>query len=128
MGNIPNDAVCDMMSKSDILLSTSTRGEGWGAVINEGMSCGCAIVCSNSIGCANTLANEHNSALFKTHSVKDLVRAIKEAKLRQAEFSECGKKTVESQYNPSIAAERFATIAKADNKDIFPDGVCSKVF
>ncbi len=127
-GNQPNEKVLELMQNSDILLSTSNRGEGWGAVINEGMNCRCAVVCSDSIGCAGTLANDKNSVIFATHSVKDLKRALIEAKDRCVELSENGRMTVENEFNAAVAAERFAALAMAENKDIFADGVCSKVF
>lgn len=128
LGNQPNETVLELMYASDILISTSNRGEGWGAVINEGMNCGCAVVCSDSIGCAGTLANNKNSVIFATHSVKDLRRAILEANDRRDELGSLGKLTVENDYCAAVAAERFSALAKADNKDIFAEGLCSKVF
>lgn len=128
LGNQPNATVRELMYKSDILFSTSNRGEGWAAVVNEGMSCGCAVVCSDSIGCAGTLANDKNSVIFDTHSVKDAKRALVEARDRRDELGALGKLTVENDYCAATAAERFSALAKADNKDIFADGVCSKVY
>ena len=129
LGNIPNDRVKELMLASDILLSTSDKGEGWGAVVNEGMSCGCAIVCSDSMGCAGTLANRNNTVLFHSHSLKDLVRTIGVAAEKRECFSETSRKTVKDEYNPAVAAERFARLAASDEKNGETDGgVCSKVF
>ena len=128
LGNTPNDKVIELMRESDILLSTSDRGEGWGAVINEGMSAGCAVVCSDTIGCAGTLADGKNSVIFATHSVKDLKRAIIEARDRREELGLLGRLTVEKEFNARVAAERFAALAGVIDKNIFKDGICSKVF
>lgn len=129
LGNVPNDKVKELMLRSDILLSTSDKGEGWGAVVNEGMSCGCAVVCSDSIGCAGTLANRENAELFRTSSKKDLVRAIISAAERRKALAEASLKTIRDEYNPTVAAERFARLAVSDDKCGASDGgVCSKVF
>ena len=49
-GNVSNAEVRAAMAKSDIFLFTSDRNEGWGAVSNESLSCGCALVASDGIG------------------------------------------------------------------------------
>ena len=129
LGNVSNETVREMMSSSDLLLSTSDKGEGWGAVINEGMGCGCAVVCSDSMGCAGTLANKDNAVLFRSDSLKDLVRAIEVAAKKREYFSKKALKTVKYEYNPSVAAERFVRLAALDDKVGESDGgVCSKVF
>lgn len=38
------------MEKADIYLFTSDFNEGWGAVLNESMNSGCAVVASHAIG------------------------------------------------------------------------------
>ena len=128
LGHLPNSRVIELMRASDILLSTSDKGEGWGAVINEGMNSGCAVVCSDSIGCAGTLASTENAVIFATHSVKDLKRALVEARDRRAELGRSAKATVENKFNAAVAAERFSALAGAEDKGIFSDGLCSKVF
>ena len=42
--------VRNYMLNSEIHLFTSDRGEGWGAVLNEAMSCACAVVANSEIG------------------------------------------------------------------------------
>lgn len=129
VGNIPNSKVRELMIQSDVLLSTSDKGEGWGAVINEGMSCGCAIVCSDTIGCAGTLVDNDNAVLFKTNSLNDLVRAICVAKENLEILSKKSLATINDSYNPARAAERFVRLAESDDKSGAIDGgVCSKVF
>lgn len=49
-GAVPNDQALEAMRKHDIFLFTSNQLEGWGAVVNEAMSKGCAVVGSDAIG------------------------------------------------------------------------------
>lgn len=128
LGNLPNTAVMELMKNADILLSTSDKGEGWGAVINEGMNCGCAIVCSDSIGCAGTLVNEKNAVIFPTHSTKALVGALLMAKENREELGRNGLSTIINEFNAAVAANRFSAIAGVEDKKLFADGICSKVF
>lgn len=49
-GTLPNDQLMLEMRRHDIFLFTSDRNEGWGAVANESMANGCALVASDAIG------------------------------------------------------------------------------
>ncbi len=54
------------MEKADIFLFTSDRQEGWGAVANEAMNSGCALVADHMIGAAPYLIkNGHNGFLYR---------------------------------------------------------------
>jgi len=126
VGNIPHEEVEKRMLDSHILLSTSDRGEGWGAVINEGMNCGCAVVCSEEIGCAGSLATKDNAVIFRTNSIDGLRWGLKEAARRQSELGQRGYCTVTEEFNAEIAAHRFVGLAR-ENKE-FCRGLCSRVF
>lgn len=132
LGNIPNRQVVEEMRKADILLTTSHKGEGWGAVVNEGMASGCAIVCSDSIGCIHLLPTERNAAIFKTHSLRSLRDAILFAKENVELLSAASIKTIEEDFSPIIAAQRLAkTIAvlqvDQDGDNGYTEGLCSKI-
>ena len=118
--------VIDAMAAAHILLSTSDKGEGWGAVVNEGMDSGCAVVCSDEIGCFGTLARRDNASIFKSHSLPSLVQAINEADARFSELSKKSLQTINEEFNPTVAAERlFALISEGREAE---RGVCSRVF
>ena len=127
LNNIPPEEVEKQMLQSHILLSTSHKGEGWGAVINEGMNRGCAVVCSKQIGCAGSLATKENAVLYKTGSIRDLRKALKEAAQRQAELGQAGYETVCNHFNAEVAAQRFAKLAENRNPD-WESGVCARIF
>ena len=50
LGFQPPEQVRHYMEKADIFLFTSDRQEGWGAVANEAMNSGCALVADHMIG------------------------------------------------------------------------------
>lgn len=132
LGNIPNGQVVEEMRKADILLTTSDKGEGWGAVVNEGMASGCAIVCSDSIGCVQLLPSEKNAAIFKTHSIRSLRNAILLAKEKVESLSAASIKTVEEDFSPTIAAQRLAKTIEVLQVDKngdngYTEGLCSKI-
>lgn len=49
-GYLTPEEVRERMERSDIFLFTSDRGEGWGAVVNESMNSGCAVVAGHMAG------------------------------------------------------------------------------
>lgn len=52
------EKVRDYMEKADIFLFTSDRQEGWGAVANEAMNSGCALVADHMIGAVPYLVKD----------------------------------------------------------------------
>jgi glycosyltransferase involved in cell wall biosynthesis len=69
LGNMPNDQVLTEMQRHHIFIFTSNYGEGWGAVLNEAMSNGCAVVCSDKVGASHFLIKDgyiEDSNLMKT--------------------------------------------------------------
>ena len=72
-----NTTIIDEMKRHDVFLFTSDRKEGWGAVVNEAMSCGCAVVSSDKVGCAPFLINHHQTGcLFKDQDVMSLHKEV----------------------------------------------------
>lgn len=78
-GAIPNERVLQEMRRHKIFLFTSDRYEGWGAVANEAMSQGCALVGSDAIGSIPYLVeHRRNGMVFKSGDVNSLTRCVKE--------------------------------------------------
>lgn len=68
-GNVPNEQLMLEMRNHSIFLFTSDCNEGWGAVANEAMSNGCAIVASDEIGSVPYLVQDkENGCTFKSSS------------------------------------------------------------
>lgn len=73
MGNRPNDEILKAMQNCSIFLFTSDRLEGWGAVANESMANGCALVASDAIGSSPYLVKDgFNGFMFKSCDLESL--------------------------------------------------------
>lgn len=69
--------VRELMEASDIFLQTSDRNEGWGAVINEAMNSGCAVVANYMIGAAPFLIQHgKNGLVYRDGSEQDLFEKL----------------------------------------------------
>lgn len=56
--------VRQFMTKSDIFLFTSNHLEGWGAVLNESMNSGCAVIANHAIGAVPFLVQDGKNGLI----------------------------------------------------------------
>lgn len=76
-GFVPNDQVLEEMKRHDIFLFTSDRNEGWGAVANEAMGCGCALVASDAIGSSPYLIQQHQTGcMFRSGNLDSLEKEV----------------------------------------------------
>ncbi len=134
-GSMSPERVREHMLRADIFAFTSNSMEGWGAVVNEAMASGCAVVASESAGSVTTLIHDGiNGLIYSRDSYHQFYEKMKMAvvstELRHR-LGEAAVRTMQNQYNASVAAERFCTVAKAildgQNSDIYKDGVMSKL-
>lgn len=76
-GNFPNDMILEEMRRHHIFLFTSDRNEGWGAVLNEAMSNGCAVVASKEIGSVPYLIKDGvNGFYYKCLDIDSLLAKV----------------------------------------------------
>lgn len=76
-GNLPNELIIKEMRQHEIFLFTSDRREGWGAVANEAMSNGCALIGSDMIGSIPYLVKDGiNGLVFKSGSIDSLEEKV----------------------------------------------------
>lgn len=135
LGAMPPEEVRRHMEKADIYLFTSDFNEGWGAVLNESMNSGCAVVASHAIGSVPFLIkNGENGLIYENGNQLDLekqvLRLLKDGAFRK-KIAENAYETMINLWNAETAAERFLTLAekllKNENTDsLFRDGPCSK--
>lgn len=118
VGFLPNDKVLEEMNNSDFIISTSDRGEGWGATINEGMSFGCVPIIDSRIGCSKYLINKDNGIIYK--SIGEISIPAKEELLK---MSINARKTIYEVWNGKVAAENLISliIKIYNNEEIIPD-------
>ena len=78
LGPIPSNRVRELMEKAGIYLFTSDRYEGWGAVLNESMNSGCAVVASHAIGSVPYLMRHRvNGLIYHSGNVDELYKKVK---------------------------------------------------
>lgn len=132
-GVAPNDKILNEMKKHDIFLFTSDRNEGWGAVLNEAMSCGCAVVGSDKIGSVPFLINDGiNGLIFQSENLKSLLDKVllllnNPSLIKNISLE--AYKTMRDIWSPQNAASQFYTliISLSSGKEFnIASGPCSK--
>lgn len=134
LGAMSPEKVREYMEKSQIFLCTSDRQEGWGAVINEAMNSGCAVVANENIGAAPYLIKAgENGLIYQNDSVDELYEKVKYLLDNNEKAKELGKnayKSLKEEWNAKIAAERLLELAEIlkNNKECeqYENGPCSK--
>lgn len=105
-----HEEVLEIMQKSSIYMFTSDYNEGWGAVLNESMACGCAVVASSAIGSVPFLIQHNeNGMIYKYGNHKNAYRVVKELLVDNEKTITLGAKAKESiiSYDYKTAAERL---------------------
>lgn len=135
LGTMKPDEVRLHMEKSQIFLFTSDFNEGWGAVLNESMNSGCAVVASHAIGSVPYLIEDgKNGLIYKNGDIDDLYNKVKYL-LDNPEKSEgIGKnayETLKTTWNAEVAAERFVDLATKllngeNTENLYKTSPCSK--
>lgn len=129
-----NAAVIEDMIASDIFLATSDYQEGWGAVINEAMSCACVTIASHAMGAAPFLIkNNNNGYIYKSGDLQELFSYIKNVYKNPETLKRIQRNAFNSMtemWNAKIAVDRFVKTAESimtnqNNKVIYSDGPMS---
>ncbi len=134
LGAMTPEAVRKYMEKANIFLFTSDFNEGWGAVLNESMNSGCAVVASHAIGSVPFLIeNGSNGLVYKNGDMECLYNKVARLLDDVAYREKIGIEaciTMRDLWNPRVAAYRFVKFAeeirKHKNCDLFKSGPCSK--
>ena len=116
-GPISPESVREIMESADISLFTSDRREGWGAVLNEAMGCGCACVASSAAGSSPFLIKHNkNGVLFDINNKEDFFAKVYNLICDKKKIAALGKTAYEDIHNfwtPSAAAKSFLKLAKS---------------
>ena len=132
-GAIPASEVRTHMNKAAVFLFTSDRQEGWGAVLNEAMNSGCAVVANHEAGASPYLIRDGiNGLLYENRNVDALYRSVKGLLLEPERAVQMGRKaylTITQTWNAQVAAQRFVALAQAlqagDPPPFYQEGPCS---
>ena len=133
-GAVPQEKVAEYMEKAGIFLFTSDKGEGWGAVLNEAMACGCAVAASLGPGSVPYLIKDgENGLVYPENNVEALTKKLRfllENPEKQAVFGEKAMETVGSLWSPEEAARRLIRLSEAllrgeNGRNLYAEGPCS---
>lgn len=132
LGAMTPDKVREHMEKADIFLFTSDFNEGWGAVLNESMNSGCAVVASHAIGSVPFLIeNGKNGVIYINGDFNSLNRAVSNLLDDMNLCKFIGQKaylTIRDKWNATEAARRFIALSQslmAGHPIRYADGPCS---
>lgn len=134
LGAMPPEQVRRHMEASEIFLLTSDRREGWGAVLNEAMNSGCAVVASHAVGSVPfLLRHKENGLIYRDGDTDMLCGQIQWLLEHPAAREDMGKHaydTLREEWNPEMAASRLISLSRAilngeRRPKLFDSGVCS---
>ncbi len=118
------------MESADIYLITSDRKEGWGAVANEAMNSGCAVVGNHMVGAVPFLIQHgKNGMVYKDGDKEELFRAVGQLLKDRVLCREMGReaiRTITEEWNAENAASRLVEFCKNGEKSLPISGPCSK--
>lgn len=135
LGSLKPEQVRREMERSSIFLFTSDRQEGWGAVLNEAMNSGCAVIASDAAGSTPYLVDDGvNGLIYRSGSIDGLyekLATLLEQPSEQERLGMAAHETMTGVWNAGVAAERLHELIKAilsgnSSPDIYAKGPCSR--
>ena len=133
LGTMKPEQVRRQMEEHAVFLFTSDSKEGWGAVLNEAMNSGCAVVANDRIGSVPFLIKHgENGLTYENGNVDALYDHVKYLLDHPAECEKLGNgayRTITQVWSAETAAERIVQTCQkllAGEKSFYKDGPCSK--
>ncbi len=117
MPSRPVAEISMLMRQHHIYVLPSNAYEGWGAVVNEAMAEGCAVIASEAAGSAKSMIRHgENGLLFGTGDWQGLgallCQLARDGRARDR-LAGSGQKTMVECWSPQVAAERFHGVSGA---------------
>ena len=127
-GMLSPEATRDVMEKCHIHIFTSNYLEGWGAVVNEAMNAGCAVIANEEVGCAPYLIRNGSNGLTYQASYEDMLDKVMSLVNYPGKIADLGinaYRTIADEWNGEVAAKRvieaYEKIISACNRDDLAD-------
>lgn len=115
--SLPMEQVWARMHAAQVYVLPSNGYEGWGAVVNEAMSQGCAVVASAAAGSAKTMIHHgENGLLFRPgdwRQLGELLCQLSTDETLRLRLAQAGQRTVAERWSPQVAAGRFLAVSEA---------------
>lgn len=115
LGAMPPYKVREYMEKADIFLFTSDQNEGWGAVLNESLNSGCAVVANKAIGSVPFVLKHGKNGLIYNGELQDLYQQVEILLNNKSMIRNLGKSgyyTIVEQWNARVAVTKFLSAVK----------------
>ena len=136
LGTMTPEQVREQMEKHTVFLFTSDQNEGWGAVLNEAMNSGCAVIANDQIGSVPFLLESgKNGLIYDKGNVDELYKQVKHLLDNPAKTAELGAdayNTITQMWSAEPAAQRLLTLCnnllQGKNQSPYQDGPCSKAY
>lgn len=111
-GVLPNNKVIKKIVSADVLVLPSLF-DGWGAVVNEALSVGTPVICSDACGSSSLIDDFWKGSVFKSNKVDDLKRVLNE-RISSGKISLQERKSLKqwakNSISPEAATEYFLRI------------------
>ncbi len=135
LGTMSPEQVRETMARANIFMFNSDFREGWGAVINEAMNSGCAVISSHAPGAPGFMFRHGvNGLVYRDKSDQDLYKQLKRVAADKDACEQMGRNaflTMKTTWNAAHAAESLVKLMEALKAGHAPDiqsGPCSKAY
>ena len=116
-GNLKQEDVVEKMKEAGVFLLCSDAREGWGAVVNEAMGAGCAVVASDAAGSVPYLIYDRENGIRypsgNTDALTDEVADLLTHPEKQEVYGRAARKTVTGLWSAEVAAVRLIALCEA---------------
>lgn len=129
--SISNDDMQKKLDETDLLLVTSDRYEGWGAIVNEGMYHKCVVLSDNLVGSSTYLIQENQNGFIYKNEEEFLEKScfILNHLGEMNSIREKAHDTIKKSWNYAMAVKRMLEWSNAYLKNeshSFTDGIMSE--
>ena len=132
-GMLTPEQVRAAMEKAEIFLFTSDGADGWGAVLNEAMNSGCAVVAGSAAGATPYLVRSgENGMVYPSGDTEALTEAVRTLLTDRELARRLGKgayRTITETWNGELAAQRLLEtverILRGEGLPQYEDGPCA---
>lgn len=117
-GAVPYTHVREYMETANIFLATSDRNEGWGAVINEAMNCGCTVVANQAMGAVPFLIKDgENGYMYRnTDECRKRLHELLQDSIKCSKMGECAYYTIVKDWNVATATENLLAFIRGNRE------------
>lgn len=113
---MPQTEVRQHMERANIFIFTSDRQEGWGAVLNEAMNSGCAVVANDEIGSVPFLIKNGENGFTYHKDVSQMIAIVSKLITDRPMTERLGLaayRTMQSEWNADTAANRLIQLIRS---------------